>query len=149
MDVTIKMLAISELYRIELLWEKLRLQHLALSPHFKEYFAQLRFETRCEKFRSMPEQDVYIVATEDEDGALVGYCICSAHGETGELESIYVEPEYRGQHTGYRLASDGVEWMRRKGCRHIDVLVAEGNEDVFPFYERLGFRARGTVLRIK
>ncbi len=149
MDVVLKTLKVSELGRIEPLWNSLRLMHLALSSHFKEYFAQQTFERRCRKFRSLPEEHVHIAAAEDESGALVGYCICSVRDETGELDSIYVEPEYRGRGVGRNLAESGLAWLKQKGCRYIDVLVAEGNEAALPFYEKLGFCVRGTVLRLK
>jgi len=74
--------------------------HMALSPHFKEYFVQQTFEQRCKKFRALPEEHVHIDAAKDSDGALAGYCICSVRDETGELDSIYVEPKYRGQGVG-------------------------------------------------
>ncbi|NLT98016.1 MAG: GNAT family N-acetyltransferase [Christensenellaceae bacterium] len=149
MDVVLKTLKVSELGRIEPLWNSLRLMHLALSSHFKEYFAQQTFERRCRKFRSLPEEYVHIAAAEDESGALVGYCICSVRDETGELDSIYVEPEYRGRGVGRNLAESGLAWLKQKGCRYIDVRGAEGNEAALPFYEKLGFCVRGTVLRLK
>lgn len=65
------------------------------------------------------------------------------------MDSIYVEPEYRGQGIGRKLAESGLAWLKQQGCRHIDVLVAGGNEAVLPFYEKLGFCVRETVLRLK
>lgn len=82
MDVVVKTLKVSELTRIEPLWNSLRLMHLAMSPHFKEYFAQQTFEKRCKKFRALPEEHVHIDAAEDSDGALVGYCICSVRDDS-------------------------------------------------------------------
>jgi len=149
MDVVIKTLKVGELNRIEPLWNSLRLVHLALSPHFKEYYAQQTFEQRCKKFRALPEEHVHIAVAENEGGALAGYCICSVRDETGELDSIYVEPEYRGRGVGRKLAESGLAWLKRQGCRYIDVLVAGGNEAALPFYEKLGFCVRGTVLRLK
>lgn len=149
MEITIITLDVEDIHRIAPLWEKLNAQHLAASAHFKEHFAGQTFEARCSKFRAMPESAVHIGAARNENGRFVGYCICSALDETGELDSIYIEPEYRGQGLGGRLASNGVDWLKSKGCRHIDVMVAEGNESVFPFYEKLGFCIRGTVLRLK
>jgi len=92
---------------------------------------------------------VHIEAAEDKGGALVGHCICSVRDETGELDSIYMEPEYRGQGVGRKLAESGLAWLKQQGCRYIDVLVAGGNEAVLPLYEKLGFCVRGTVLRLK
>ena len=148
MGIAIKTLGIDELNRVAPLWDKLRLRHLAMSAHFKVHFERQTFAERCEKFRALPEDSVHIGAAEDEKGTLTGYCICSVQDDAGELDSIFVEAEYRGQDIGYRLARDGVDWLKTKGCRHIDVMVAEGNEDVFPFYEKLGFRVRATVLQI-
>lgn len=148
MGIVIKTLSISELDRIAPLWEGLRLRHLERSANFKAHFERQTFSERSQKFCALPPDCVHIGAAEDESGALAGYCICSVQGSSGELDSIFVEEQYRGQELGYRLARDGIDWLESKGCRHIDVMVAEGNEDVFPFYEKLGFRVRATVLRI-
>ena len=60
-----------------------------------------------------------------------------------------MKPEYQGRGVGRKLAESGLAWLKRQGCRYSDVLVAGGNESVLPFYEKLGFCVRGTVLRLK
>jgi ribosomal protein S18 acetylase RimI-like enzyme len=150
MGISIDILSMDNLHLIEPLWEKLNALHHEKSTHFKNHFVRQTFEERSAKWRGLPEECVYIgAAREKENGSIVAYCVCSVQGESGELDSIYVEPEYRGQNIGRKLAANGLAWLKQRGCRYIDVLVAEGNETALPFYEKLGFGVRGTVLRMK
>jgi Acetyltransferases len=149
MDVAYITLPAAELSRIAPLWEQLNAQHLKNSQNFKEHYHAQTFESRSAKFRALGGGCVHIGAAQTPDGALAGYCICTCEGDAGELDSIYIEAQYRGKGVGRRLAEDGVAWLKAKGCRGIIVTVADGNEQAFGFYERLGFRVRKTVLWLK
>lgn len=40
-----------------------------------------------------------------------------------------------------------LEWLQEQKCIQIDLIVAAGNEEVFPFYEKYGFKKRATIMR--
>jgi diamine N-acetyltransferase len=79
----------------------------------------------------------------------VGYCVSIIEKGAGELASIYIEPAFRNKGAGIILAGNGIAWMKEKDCDPITVAVGSGNEAAFPFYEKLGFRLRKTVMQIK
>jgi len=138
------------LHSIRPLWEQLNQIHLTESSSFKEHYRGFTFEKRCEKFRSLPAEDIFIegMYTPDSD-TLVGYCIATAEKETGEIDSLYIEVPYRGSGYGSQLVTDCVEWLKNKGCTTIRVAVAQGHETVFPFYQKNGFYPRMTILQLK
>jgi diamine N-acetyltransferase len=131
-------------------WEKLRRYHQTQSVNFKEFYDAFTFEVRTKKMLELPEDNLFVEAAVDVEGKAVGYCMSSASIDgVGELESIYVEVEFRKSGVGSRLVQNSIEWMKNRGCKKISVAVANGNEEAFPFYEKFGFRHRLTVLELK
>lgn len=149
MDYKTQILSLEDIAKIKPLWEKLNERHLSVTKDFKRHYQEQTFEKRCAKFYKIPEDVLRIEAANDDSGAIAGYCICSIENGKGELDSIYVLLQSRGKRLGSYLARRGVEWMKQKGCVVINVEVADGNEEVFPFYESLGFAKRKTVLQLK
>jgi diamine N-acetyltransferase len=139
-----------DIQAIRPIWEKLRRHHQDKSVNFKEFYDTFTFEVRTAKLVELPDDNLFVEAAMTSEGEAVGYCISSvsADGE-GELESIYVETEFRNSGIGARLAQNSIEWMKSRGCAKISVAVANGNEEAFPFYEKFGFRQRLTVLERK
>lgn len=144
----LKLIYLKDISVIKVLWESLNAQHLKNSNNFKEHYSRQTFESRFEKIKKMPEGNVHIEAAFDGSKP-VGYCVCSIENGAGELDSIYLKSDLRGSGVGSVLAKNGIAWMKEKGCDPIFVTVADGNEAVFPFYEKLGFGVRRTVLQLK
>ena len=77
----------------------------------------------------------------------MGYCVStiSAVG-TGEIDSLYVSEQFRGQGIGTTLVAEAMAWMDGCGVTTKIVVVAGGNEQACAFYERWGFFVRSTKL---
>lgn len=139
---------ISRIHDIQYLWEKLNKQHGERSRHFQEYYAGYTFEKRIEKLfhNGHSEFRVEIIRSPERNGA-VGYCLCSLTpaGE-GEIDSIYIESEYRNFKTADILMRHALQWMESHGVISKKILVAVGNEEVLPFYEWYHFYPRTLVL---
>jgi ribosomal protein S18 acetylase RimI-like enzyme len=57
----------------------------------------------------------------------------------GDLNNLYVYPEYRGYHIGGKLAEYGMNWLKNEtDSDYFFVYVSNGNNPA-PFYEKLGF----------
>lgn len=148
MEIVYKKLPADELQGIKHLWEKLRLMHYEKSNYFKDFMKTVSFETRCEKFLKMGPDHLSIdIALFGAD--IIGYCISSYQDEAGEIDSLFVEKQYRSHNIGEALIQSGIDWLREKGCKKIMVSVAEGNEEVFGFYRKQGFYPRMTCLELK
>jgi ribosomal protein S18 acetylase RimI-like enzyme len=128
------------------LWENLRLHHLRRSPHFGPYYESFTFEKRIEKFLG---DDIDINIDVARDGATIaGYCISTIdRNGLGEVDSIFIEEEYRRSGTGDRLLRRAIEWLKAGEATGITIVVAAGNEEALPFYRRYGFYPAYTTLK--
>ena len=142
---------VSLIDKIKPLWEELNQQHLSLSPYFKDYYLTLTFQDRKKAIlqRSLGG-DVRVDLALDSSGKLIGYCVTSIDNlATGEIDSIFVNPQYRKQGIGRALMEKALEWLNSKGVKKKIVSVAVGHEQVYRFYSRFGFLPRRTLLEQK
>ena len=131
---------------IEPLWQALNSIHLDRSSNFKNHFSSFQFEDRRKKMLSAENLLILGAKAADE---LIGYCVATEDEKVGEVESLYVSKEYHGQNIGKELTSRAMDWLMSLNCIELNVYVADGNEIVLPFYEKLGFKKRFSVLQIK
>lgn len=148
MNGTFGILGREDLGRIKPLWEKLNLQHREGARYFGEQYMTFTFEKRCEKFRSVPEEDLRIAIVQAE-GVVAGYCIATIEKDTGEIDSLFIEQAYRGCGFGRTLVKDCILWFGQRTCERIVVTVADGNDAAFGFYEKCGFFPLLTYLQMK
>ena len=134
---------------VVLLWQKLLDFHISLSEHFAEHFRQRTWLARkAELMNKSKGGYLRIDVAEDTDiRENVGYCISSVSKiGIGELDSIFVNAEYRKYGIGDRLMQRALIWMDEKHARAKILVVGAGNEQVFTFYSRYGFYPRSIVL---
>jgi GNAT superfamily N-acetyltransferase len=135
---------------IRSLWDKLNRIHLEDSHYFKEHYQKFSFEKRCEKFNLLSSDDIFIEGIfSSKSNIPVGYCISTVDGNVGEIDSLFVEENYRKHGYGTQLVEHSLKWLKNKKCISICVAVAEGNESVYGFYQRFGFYPRLTYLQYK
>ena len=138
--MTYRVLDAAHLSLIEPLWRKLNEHHRRTTLGWSDHFASFSFARRAQL---LEQKRVRIDVAEDPEGAIVGYSIASIAADGhGELESIFVLPEHRSRGVGEHLATLNLDWMRSNGASEITIVVAVGNEEALPFYERLGFIPR-------
>ena len=129
------------------LWEKLRAHHSALSKHFADEMTKFTFESRIGKVieKSIDGQLRIEVAYDGDHKA--GYCIASLTKDgTGEVDSLFVEEDYRKHGVGRTMMENALSWLKSKQPKQMTLTVAVGNERVLKFYEGFGFYPRHIVL---
>ena len=137
------------------LWDKLNSHHVSVSPYFSEQFATFSFQKRRKGI--IPGKDGKLIkvdlARAIAENKIAGYCfssiVNSQYGRIGEIESLYIEPEYRGLGIGERFMRSAINWMDSEGVDRKMVVVAVGNEEVYEFYRRFGFYPKSTRLEYK
>jgi len=140
----------SQISIIKPLWEKLNILHLNNSHYFKEYYSNLTFEKRCEKFNKLDNCNVFIEIIKNEINSIpIGYCVSTKGKSVGEIDSLFIEEEYRKYGYGQKLVENSLKWFKENNCNKIMVAVAEGHESVFRFYEKFGFYPKMTYLQLK
>ena len=81
---------------------------------------------------------------------IIGYCVSSVSVDnTGEIESLFVDREFRSAGIGTALVTRGLGWMDSLGALRKRVSVGDGNESAWTFYRKFGFFPRMTVLEQK
>ena len=86
----------------------------------------------------------------DRDGRVIGFCGTArsadpdAGPETGEVQSIYLDPEVVGTGVGRRLFAHAVADLRVRGFIHATLWVLAPNTLGRRFYEAAGWRPDGT-----
>lgn len=132
------------------LWEALNEHHAERSVHFQDRFNSFSFAMRKKAFETPGKELLIILVNDPEDQKVVGYSIASIQdGKNGEIESLYIEPEYRGLNIGEELMKRPLEWFEKEDVPRVILGVAIGNENVYPFYEKFGFYPRTTILEKK
>lgn len=131
------------------LWEELNEYHRKRASHFAEHYSKFTFDTRKVDLAKKAQSGHLRVdiAVDKTSGKRVGYCISSVDDEgIGEIESIYIDDNYRMHGIGNELMKRALQWMDRMEVMKKTVSVAAGNENAFGFYERFGFYPRKTYL---
>ncbi|KNZ40565.1 GNAT family N-acetyltransferase [Acetobacterium bakii] len=134
---------------IQALWEALNLNHRDAAVIFKSHYENFTFEMRKKNLlqKAKNGQMRIEIAVDQETAQNVGYCISRVEfSGDAEMESLYVQDDYRGLGLGAALLSNAIAWMDEMGAHTKTVSVAGGNEKVFSFYARFGFYPRKTLL---
>ncbi|MCA9946469.1 MAG: GNAT family N-acetyltransferase [Anaerolineales bacterium] len=66
--------------------------------------------------------------------------------KTAELESMYVNADYRGQGVGTALATHFIQWTQTQGAKAITVTAYAANQTAINFYQTLGFQPKQLTL---
>jgi ribosomal protein S18 acetylase RimI-like enzyme len=143
-----KDLPVSKINQIQPLWEKLNQHHMERSIPFRKHYETFTF---AERIRRISKKRLRVITVNDPgSSAPVGYCIASISVENeGEIESLYLLPEYRRAGAGTQLMEQALGWFQEQGVCDISIRVAAGNEEALPFYAKFGFLTRTYNLKRK
>ena len=144
----------SGLDRIKALWEGLCKHHHERSKNFKERYATMTFESRKKDlYKKLGNGEMFIeLAVDSTSERSVGYClsiIVSIPELEGEVESLYIDPAYRGKGIGDVFMKHAMEWLNSRNVKTKRIVVAAGNEEVYTFYAKYGFYPKFTTLEQK
>lgn len=130
------------------LWNLLNEHHQINSMYFSDRYRNFDFDTRKKKFMTDTNKELRIDLVKDvERQVFVGYCISTVTIDSvGEIDSLYIEPDYRKFGIGHQLMELALEWLESKHVKTKIIGVAEGNDRVFDFYSRYGFYKKTTIL---
>ena len=135
--------------RVAPLWERLKAHHVSCSVHFALDMAAASFASRCRQLRAKAgiRRLRVDLARDGRTGCDIGYCVSSVtRSRQGEIDSLFVDPGYRGRRVGDALMRKALAWLRKKNATSIIIGVVAGNERVLTFYSRFGFYPRGIIL---
>jgi len=99
---------------IRKLWEQLNNHHATVSKHFKDEFQLNRFEKRKASLlkKSTAENLRVDIAFSKRYARPIAYCISIVDAKkVGEMESIFVEPKFRGKGVANDLMKAALKWL--------------------------------------
>lgn len=134
------------------LWLRLREHVCPRSKHFQEEMREVTWEDRKEEILGKGEGTKLMVDLVLLTGSMekVGYCVSTLTSEgLGEVDSIFVEEDLRGQGIGEELMRRSLGWLEGEGANKVQLSVTYGNEGVLPFYEEHLFYPRRIILEKK
>jgi len=135
---------------IEDLWTELNQLHSSNSPYFKERFDAFTFNMRKNSLVQSGKDLMIVLAKDKSDHEVIGYSIASiSKSDVGEIDSIFIKPDYRGCKIGDELMGQPLSWFKKRNISKVTLGVAVGNEDVLPFYEKFGFYPKVMILEQK
>ncbi len=142
---------IVEIELIRPLWEKLNSIHVQKSIHFRSKYENFTFSKRMKSIYKKARRGIVKLhmVFDSDTKKYVGYCLSSIENNSGEIESIYIENQYRKLGIGGQLIEDALNWFKAKGITNIQIGVVYGNDHALPFYERYGFNIGSYILKRK
>jgi len=144
---------INDIEYIRPLWIQLNEHHFTKARIFQNHYRQMTFNDRkahFEKVAAAGSLRLDLAFDPQEGSRYVGYCVCSLSQEmSGEIESIFVEENYRSKGIGSALVSRTLAWLDENGSVRNRVSVADGNEAAWAFYKKFGFSPRMMILEQK
>ena len=133
---------------IQPLWEKLNQHHEKISPHFSHEFRDYGFSARKARLLQKYADGHLRIDIAQSQEYKVGYIISAMMGAgVGEIESIFVENDFRGQAIGDELMRRALDWLDEQDVHTKVIDVAVGNERAYTFYARFGFFPRVMALK--
>jgi len=130
--------------------QKLIEYHLARSPKYflRRYRGMNVVQRNPELLEKASKGKMRIDLAKDmEIDELVGYYVSTiTEDRQGEIDSIYVESNYRGLGIGENLVKRALRWMDESLVTRKILEVGVGNEEVFIFYSRYNFYPRTVIL---
>jgi diamine N-acetyltransferase len=138
MNVNFNEIGIQDIIRIKQLWSKLNAIHSVTSPFFSDEYASKSFDHRVDELSEKSRRGIIkiFIAQDKDTDIIIGYCVCSSIESTGEIDSIFVEDEYRKNKIGDMLLSYAEEFFNSNSVSKRVVCVYIGNEQVMNFYNR-------------
>ena len=149
MNICIVEKDITEINLIKPLWEQLNSIHFDKSVYFKSKYENFSFEKRLESiYRKAQDGIIKVDLLLDKNTEnYIGYCLSSIESNLGEIESLFIEKDYRKFKLGDKLMENALNWFKSNSIKNIQINVVYANDEVLPFYERYGFHVGSYILK--
>jgi len=134
---------------IKELWEKLNSHHKARSKYFSQDYEKIVFQDRKEQLiKKIGNGSLRIdLAFDTVIDHAVGYCVSSISNGKGEIDSIFVDENFRSSGIGDNLMKRALRWMDINEIMNREVKLSAGNNDAIQFYSHYGFHPKHILLK--
>jgi N-acetylglutamate synthase len=123
-------------------WMGLRLMQLADHAQLCVMWEAEHMESSHDYLATILDRNPTTNFVYEEDNKILAAACGLYDGRRGMVQSVVVAPEARGKGYGKIVVTAVIEALLQFPISRVGLFVAEGNEAVFPFYEKLGFHVR-------
>ena len=125
------------------LWEKQKTYHLGIDRLSPENYVDLSFEERAIRIQKKGAHLTTLLAKDRTTDHLIGYSLATINLEgVGEIDSVFVEENYRGKGVGTALIKATLVWMEENKVQKTKLHVLDVNQSAVSLYRTLGFEPR-------
>ncbi|NLV17093.1 MAG: GNAT family N-acetyltransferase [Syntrophomonadaceae bacterium] len=122
------------------LWNALKQHHVQVAGVFSSVFAMGDWETRSEDLQRKAFDNKLKVDLVTGDNELMAFAVSTITEKgVGEIDSLYVKEQCRGQGIGKQLIQRALDWMKAEGAVSYTLRVVHGNDRAMSLYQSLGF----------
>jgi ribosomal protein S18 acetylase RimI-like enzyme len=111
----------------------------ALKAKLNQFTIAKRIEKVTKKVESGKMPFLYVLKIEEQVIGMINLKI-NKKTKTGEIEMLYLDPEYFGNGFGSDLMDFGLDFFKVNGCTSALVKVVEYNKRAIKFYLKHGFK---------
>lgn len=135
---------------VEPLWNELNRHHANVCADFAQWFCERDFTRRKADLLRRDPAALWVALALFRQSP-VGYCMASLmRDRSGEVDSLYVRPDRRGQGLGGRLLQSALGWLHERQAGPVGLHVVAGNDRALRWYRRFGFAPRiVSMLRVE
>lgn len=128
---------------IRTMWEKLNAHHSGISVHFSEALLSRHFDERKSQLLADGRKVHVLLASIPGVQNPIAYCVASLSPDgNGEIDSMFIEEEYRGSGIGTEFMRRALTWLDKCGAATKSVGVLFENDPALRFYAHFGFYPR-------
>jgi ribosomal protein S18 acetylase RimI-like enzyme len=153
--------SLADLPLLEPLWVSVHHHHAQVMPDLAPYVDDRQtWAVRSQLYAELLAKPETVLLLASVDGAVIGYGLAHVSPASGtwvadtwqtgdrigEIESLAVQPGYRGQGIGSRLLTALTAELATAGVRDLVLGVLPGNDAAIRLYQRQGFRPTWTYL---
>lgn len=139
-----KVHGLEDLYLISDIFDKQQKFHYSLDVPCKDRFLEYTLDDVSDYIESC-DNSIIIVALYDD--IIVGFINIINYDNDSSIEDIFVDEKYRGMSIGSELMRRGLDWMKDKSIKRLNVNIIKGNEKVFKFYSKFGLCMDGYTFK--
>jgi RimJ/RimL family protein N-acetyltransferase len=85
----------------------------------------------------------------NSQGTIIGTLLGSDDGRRGWINHLAIHPDAQGHGHGHRLITAVTTRLKAQGCEKVNLLVRQANQQVVPFYEKIGFAVDANIFMSK
>ena len=153
--------SLADLPLLEPLWVSVHHHHAEVMPDLAPYVDDRQtWAVRSRLYAELLAKPETVLLLASADGAVIGYGLAHVSPTSGtwvadtwqtgdrigEIESVAIQPGYRGQGIGSRLLTALTAELATAGVRDLVLGVLPGNDAAIRLYQRHGFRPTWTYL---